>query len=317
MVTRYVLPLVSLAGIIFAVVFVGAANKPMPATLPVAEPAQAPFASYIAGAGLVEASTENINLGTPVAGVVTKLDHQIGDHVKAGEPLFQIDTRDQQAELEIRKASLTSAQANVQVQEAAAQDAKSQWDKAQMMSDPKFRGALSQEEIDRRQHAYTGAQARLLQAKADVNSAQASIRATEIELDRRIIKAPVDGTIMQCKIHLGEFAPAGPVTPALMMMGGTDTLNIRVDIDENDAWRMDYTKPAVAFMKGNRDMSTPLKFVRAEPYVLPKQSLTGDSSERVDTRVLQVLYSFDPKTMKNIYVGQQMDVFIEAQPITR
>jgi hypothetical protein len=51
--------------------------------------------------------------------------------------------------------------------------------------------------------------------------------------------------------------------------------------------------------------------------VLPKQSLTGDSSERVDTRVLQAIYSFDPKTMKNIYVGQQMDVFIEAQPITR
>ena len=70
--TRYILPLVSVAGIIFAVVFVGAANKPMPATMPVAEPAQAPYTSYIAGAGLVEASTENINLGTPVAGVVTE-----------------------------------------------------------------------------------------------------------------------------------------------------------------------------------------------------------------------------------------------------
>jgi HlyD family secretion protein len=49
--------------------------------------------------------------------------------------------------------------------------------------------------------------------------------------------------------------------------------------------------------------------------VVPKKSLTGDSSERVDTRVLQLLYSFDPKSLKNVYVGQQMDVFIEAAPI--
>ena len=48
--------------------------------------------------------------------------------------------------------------------------------------------------------------------------------------------------------------------------------------------------------------------------MLPKKSLTGDSAERVDTRVLQVLYSFDPKSLP-VYVGQQMDVFIEAPPI--
>ena len=49
-----------------------------------------------------------------------------------------------------------------------------------------------------------------------------------------------------------------------------------------------------------------------EPYVVPKKSLTGDSNERVDTRVLQALYRFDRKQLP-IYVGQQMDVFIEAQ----
>jgi hypothetical protein len=55
----------------------------------------------------------------------------------------------------------------------------------------------------------------------------------------------------------------------------------------------------------------PLQFVRFEPYVVPKKSLTGDSTERVDTRVLQVLYSFNRDTLP-LYVGQQMDVFIAA-----
>jgi HlyD family secretion protein len=49
--------------------------------------------------------------------------------------------------------------------------------------------------------------------------------------------------------------------------------------------------------------------------VIPKKSLTGDSTERVDTRVLQVLYTFDPGD-KPIYLGQQMDVFIETAPPT-
>ena len=109
--------------------------------------------------------------------------------------------------------------------------------------------------------------------------------------------------------------PAGPVDPPLMMVGNTDVLNVRVDIDENDAWRLESSRDAIAYVRGNRDISTPLKFVRIEPYVVPKKSLTGDSSERVDTRVLQVLYSFDPRLLRNIYVGQQMDVFIDAPPI--
>jgi HlyD family secretion protein len=68
---------------------------------------------------------------------------------------------------------------------------------------------------------------------------------------------------------------------------------------------------AFAFVRGNRELQTPLQFVRFEPFIVPKRSLTGDSIERVDTRVLQVLYRFDRNQLP-VYVGQQMDVFIEA-----
>ena len=54
-----------------------------------------------------------------------------------------------------------------------------------------------------------------------------------------------------------------------------------------------------------------MSFVRFEPFVLPKKSLTGDSTERVDTRVLQVIYRVDSDALA-LFVGQQMDVFIEA-----
>ena len=64
----------------------------------------------------------------------------------------------------------------------------------------------------------------------------------------------------------------------------------------------------------SHDLKTPLTFVRFEPFVLPKKSLTGDSTERVDTRVLQVIYRVENDALR-LFVGQQMDVFIEAAPV--
>jgi hypothetical protein len=57
-----------------------------------------------------------------------------------------------------------------------------------------------------------------------------------------------------------------------------------------------------------------LEFVRFEPYVIPKKSLTGDSTERVDTRVLQVIYRIRDGE-PSVYVGQQMDVYIDGSAI--
>jgi HlyD family secretion protein len=68
---------------------------------------------------------------------------------------------------------------------------------------------------------------------------------------------------------------------------------------------------AVGYLRGNKAISVPLKFVRFEPYVIPKVSLTGESTERVDTRVLQAIYSFERGNLP-IYVGQQMNVYIDA-----
>ena len=64
-------------------------------------------------------------------------------------------------------------------------------------------------------------------------------------------------------------------------------------------------------MRGNPAISVALSFVRFEPYVLPKRSLTGDTAERVDTRVLQAIYAFAPSDFP-AFVGQQVDVFIKA-----
>jgi HlyD family secretion protein len=125
-----------------------------------------------------------------------------------------------------------------------------------------------------------------------------------------VVTAPIDGEILQSKVHVGEYAQAGPLAQPLILMGATRRLNVRADIDEQDAWRVKPGATATGTVRGNTGERLPLDFVRVEPYVIPKRNLTGDSTERVDTRVLQVIFALHPGA--HVYAGQQLDVFIDA-----
>ena len=168
------------------------------------------------------------------------------------------------------------------------------------------RDAITVEELRRRRFVVAIDQATLDRTKADVER-------LKILLSRYTITAPVNGLVMQVKIRVGEFATTGVLDPPLMVLGGDARLHVRVDIDEQQAWRVKQGAPAVAFVRGNPDLKTSLKFERLEPMAVRKASLTGESIERTDTRVLQVIYSFDPTALP-VYVGQQLDVFIDASP---
>ena len=121
----------------------------------------------------------------------------------------------------------------------------------------------------------------------------------------------MDGVILQNKVRLGQYAQCGPQVDPLMIFGGGCELHVRAEVDEEDAWRVKAGASAVARVRGNSRESYALEFVRFEPYVIPKQSLTGAATERVDTRVLQVIYRFRNRSV-TVFDGQQMDVFINA-----
>jgi multidrug resistance efflux pump len=135
-----------------------------------------------------------------------------------------------------------------------------------------------------------------------------------IEMDRRTIRAPLPGRILQLKLRPGEFADSAPPRAPLLLLGDDHRLHVRAEIDENLAWRFDAGAAASVFVRGNPDLHAPLQFERVEPYVVPKSAFTGSSTERADTRVLQVIYSFDRNALP-VYVGQQVDVFIQAAPV--
>lgn len=296
MTRKLVLPLLALAGFAIAIVAVVHDNDAAPAIGAPSPTATAPFASYVEGTGITEASTGNIAIGTPVSGIVTAIDVGWGEKVAAGATLFTIDDRAVQAQLLPAQARVKQAEADLAKTENL----------LKIAGGLAVGSSISKVDMENRRYDVAIKQAALAAAKAQVEE-------IKIEIARRTVKAPVAGSVLQINARVGEFAQSGALNPPLMLFGNDSLLFLRVNIDEDDAWRVHANAPAVAFVRGNPKLETKLKFVRFEPYVIPKPSLTGRSTERTDMRVLQVIFSF-PHSNLPVYVGQEMDAFIEAPP---
>jgi RND family efflux transporter MFP subunit len=308
MLPKYTLPVLAMIGFSFGIFTVISSNQPTPIAEPVAQPADSPYPAFIAGAGIIEAKSRNISIGTPLGGIVQSVEVKVGDKVAAGQVLFKLDDRETLADTLVRKANIAKAKVVVAESEATVTDAKTLLHLIESVTDKR---AISTEEADRRRNAYLISKARLESAKAQVLQTEAELAAVQTTLERLRIRAPVAGEVLQVNIRPGEFAQTGMTNQPLLLLGDLQQLHVRVDIDENDAWRFRKESKAVAYLRGNRSFKTELTLAYVEPFVIPKRSLTGDSTERVDTRVLQALYSFDRASIP-AYVGQQMDVFIEA-----
>jgi len=348
LIRTWLIPALAVSGLAFAGWSVAKGSRPVQPAAPVAEPASAPYARTVAAAGLIEAAGENIAIGTPVGGVVVEVPVTVGALVVAGTPLFRLDDRTQRAELAVRHAALAVAEAELarlraapraedlppaqaRVAEADAQltDASRQLARYQAAD----ASAVAPDEFDRRRGAAQVAEARkqaaqselarlqagtwapeVATAQARIEEARAQVAAAEAGLALLTVGAPTAGTVLHVGIRAGEYATPGALATPLMLLGDIRTLQVRVDVDENDAWRVRPGAPAQATLRGNAAVRFPLTWVRHEPYVVPKRSLTGESTERVDTRVLHVIYRFTPSDA-TLFVGQQLDVFIdEATP---
>jgi len=304
---RLILPLLALIAVGYASMSI---VKNQPAFIksdPPSPPPASVFSHTIAAVGIIEPNSEAVAIGTALDGVVEKVLVQVGESTKQGDPLFQLDARHLHAELGVRQATLESARARVKTAESVRSDAIDQLDRAQKLGGG---SVISTDELMRRKFSLQAADAKLGEAQAEVAASEAQVRATETEIDRSIVRAPMDAEVLQLKVRVGEFAPAGQTTQPMLVIGRLRPLHVRVDVDEHEGWRVRAAARAMAHVRGNADLQTPLKFVRIEPMVVPKRSLSGDNTERVDTRVLQVIYEIADENLR-LYVGQQMDIFID------
>jgi multidrug resistance efflux pump len=345
MVRKIVLPLASLGLLMFAVLHVVRGQQTPPKPTPPVTPSRSPFGDSVAGSGVVEAQTENISVGAYLPGVVTAVTVKVGDRVKKGDVLFRLDDRALRSEWRMRQANVDGAQAQLdrlrqmpRAEEVPPSEAKVREARANLVDQEDQRrraealfagGAMGNEDRVHRRQGAEAARAQLARAEAEdrllkagawradlkvaeasLDQARAQLAQTETDLARLEVTALVAGTVLQVNVRPGEYVGAPP-GQALVVLGCTERLHVRVDIDEHDIPRFRPGAPARAMLRGDPRQEFRMRFVRVEPYVIPKKSLTGDNTERVDTRVLQVIYAVEAAEAP-LYVGQQLDAYVEA-----
>lgn len=275
-------------------------NTAQPMSPPPIQPPVNPYEASVAASGIIEALSENISIGVPTAGLVTKVHVKVWDVVKEGEPLFSIDSRELEAQLKVDRANVTVAAATLE-------RLRDQLARLQSVNDPR---AVSRDEVRTRENDVAVADAQL-------QAATAKVIQDIILIERLTVRAPKNCAVLQVNIRPGEYASATPKNAALIL-GEMQRMQVRADVDEQNAPRLQPGQTATAYIKGETTNPIELRFERIEPFIVPKVSLTGSSTERVDTRVLQVIYSFERPQDRAVYVGQQMDLFVKAdasQPV--
>jgi HlyD family secretion protein len=349
MLRKFGLPILALGMLLFAVLRMVQGQPTKARAEPPVQPARTPYSKTVSGSGIVEPGTENIAIGSYVTGVVTRVHVKVHQEVKEGTLLFELDDRALKAELAVRRMNLVAAQKQLTKLEmqprpeekppsaAKVLEAKANLEDQEDLlrrAEAVYRtGALEQQEYCRRRQATSMARAQYDQAEANdillnkgawepdkaiaaanVAQMQAAIKQTEMDLERlkvvALMPVGVDKMeVLQINVRPGEYVSNTASVGSIIL--GSYKRNIRIDIDEHDIHRYNEELPALASLRGDPQQKFQIRFVRTEPYVVPKKSLTGDNTERVDTRVLQVIYTIE-NPPRRLYVGQQLDVHFES-----
>lgn len=346
---RWATIVLAVVGLAIGVYAVSTSKDPTP-DLPLAREASVnPFAKGVAALGIVEPAGRNVGVVAPEAGLVVEVFVDVGDSVAKGRPLFRLDERQLRADLVRAEAALGAAEQEIArwralpraedvppleaaVERAAAVVADRREDLDRLEEGAK-RGAANDRDVLRARFAVQAAEADLAGRRADLDRLKAGgwapdlaileanlaqrrseVQALKLLIERLTVVAPRDGVVLRRNVEAGEYASVSNERPA-MILGNLDALNVRAQVDEEDIALIGETPKAVGRTRGAVVATVELTLVRIEPFARRKSDLAGDNLERVDTRVIDVVFAVKGPAPLRLFPGQSVDVFVEADAV--
>lgn len=174
---------------------------------------------------------ELVTVGAQVSGKIEKLYVSIGQEVKKGDMIAEIDSTTQQNDVDINKAKLDSYKAQLQAAQVSLKIAEKQYKRMQTL---KKRNAASAEDLENAEDTYETAKSKVTELESTIKETEISLSTAETNLGYTKITAPLDGTIVSIPVKQGQTINAAMDTPAIVQIADLTRMEILIEISEGD-----------------------------------------------------------------------------------
>ncbi|HZJ15996.1 MAG TPA: efflux RND transporter periplasmic adaptor subunit [Chthoniobacteraceae bacterium] len=173
-----------------------------------------------------------VDVGAEISGRIESVPADFNQHVKKGEPLAELDTRQLRAQVERSQASLEVAEAAVKLAQATLAEMRSNLTRSEELAKAKL---VSEQEVDTTRAAFGRAEANIASAMAQVSAATAVLNADRTNLEKAVVRSPIDGMVIARKVEPGQTVAASFQTPILFQLAeDLARMELHVDVDEAD-----------------------------------------------------------------------------------
>ncbi|CAO3881096.1 efflux RND transporter periplasmic adaptor subunit [Achromobacter mucicolens] len=309
--TRYAL----IAAILLLLVFGARAaffSAPPPPTFAVAEVSRADLEDSVLASGTIDA-IERVSVGAQATGQLKSLKVELGDRVKKGQLVAEIDDLTQQNELRNAQAALQTRRAERAAKVATLKQAELAFKRQRQM--------LAADASSR--EAYETAEATLAVTRAEIASLDAQIAQAEIQVDTaqvnlgytRIV-SPIDGMVVAVVTKEGQTVNSIQSAPTIIKVAQVDTMTIKAQISEADVTRVKPGLPVYFTILGEPDerYRATLRAVEPAPDSIQKEdaasSLTSSSSTSTSAAVYYNGLFDVPNPDEKLRISMTAQVFI-------
>jgi multidrug resistance efflux pump len=300
----------------------------------------------IGGEGIVEPADRESKVSSEVSGRIRRISVKEGDRVKAGDVLVVLEDDVEKAALRVAEGDVAAQRAQLvrtaagqrrEEIEAAIGDAESARARAGLSRDSLWRtqtlaqgGAATADDLDKAQHqaeidqkAFEAAEARKKEAvngarrddvAIDVAKLEANVARAEqarAQYEQTLVRAPIDGEILQVKVRAGEYFNAAGSEP-LVVMGDTRMLRVRMDVNERDVAQVHLGQTSFAELPAYGERRFAGHVVEIGRRMGRKNVRSDDPTERIDTKILEVVCELE--AADGLVPGLRVTNFVDPHP---
>ncbi len=176
-------------------------------------------------------AVELVTVGAQASGKIEKLYVSIGQEVKKGDMIAQIDSTTQTNAVEENKAKLNSLNAQLNAAKVSLRIAQKQYDRMQKL---RTNDAASEEDFENSQDSYEAAKAKVTELESSIAESEISLNTAQTNLGYTKITAPLDGTVVSIPVKEGQTVNAAMNTPTIVQIADLSKMEILIEISEGD-----------------------------------------------------------------------------------